>query len=360
MKRILPLFGLAALAATAGLLALCLSLALTAAAPRSAPAADLKIGSDAASGIKTFSLSDGDTAIEIAPAAGTNVFSIRYRGTQLIKTPESLKDLPGFMYGVPVLYPTPNRVRGSVFTFDGRKYSFPPNDHGNFLHGLVHSAEWEGGDINLGDKWGGSAVEFRLPFAPGTERYKLFPFPHTLDLSISIGSDHVRWTYTVDNRKGDKAVPYGFALHPWFLYQGPRKETFITIPASDVMESTKDMLPTGKLLPLATHPEYDARRPRSLEGFVHDDVYFGIDAAHPTLIDFRGPRLKITLAASEEFNHLVLYSPADKPWFCVEDQTCSTDAHNLFAQGLKRESNLLIVEPGKTASGWIEMRFAKY
>ena len=42
--------------------------------------------------------------------------------------------------------------------------------------------------------------------------------------------------------------------------------------------------------------------------------------------------------------------------FCVRAQTCSTDAHNLFARGLKRESHLQVVEPGKTGSGWVELK----
>ena len=340
MKRILPFVVL-----------LALSLLLP------ARAADLTLGSDAESGLKTFKLTQGDTVIEIAPEAGANVYSIRYKRTELLKRPKSLKDVRGFMYGVPVLYPMPNRVRGGIFTFDGQKFSFPPNEHGNFLHGLVHSAAWDGGDINLGDS---ATLGFRLPFAPGSEQFKLFPIPHTIQLAIKTTDDSVRWTYTIDNSKGDKPVPYGFALHPWFLYQGPRKDTFVTVPATHVMESTKDMLPTGKLLDLASQPDYDARQPRSLEGFVRDDVYFGIEPSHPAVIDFREPRLKITLSASEQFNHLVLYTPKDQPWFCLEDQTCSTDAHNLYAQGLKKESNLLIVEPGKTATGWIEFRFANY
>jgi aldose 1-epimerase len=323
-----------------------------------AAAAELAIERDAQSGFKIFKFSDGDTAIEIAPEAGGKVFSIRYKGTELLKMPKELKDLPGFMYGVPVLYPTPNRVRDSVFMWDGQEFRFTPNDHANFLHGLVHSAVFERGDLGAGDAK--STLTLRLPFAPGSEHYRFFPFPHTLDLAIRIGNDSVRWTYTVDNRKGTKAIPFGFALHPWFLYQGPRKDTYITIPASAVMES-EALLPTGKLLDLAAHSEYDARKPRSLDGFFRDDVYYGINPEHPTVIDFRNPRLKISLTASRDFNHLVLYTPKGQPWFCVEDQTCSTDAHNLYAKGVKNDvANLLIVEPGKTASGWIEMRFNNY
>src|SRR5262249_14326704 len=129
-------------------------------------------------------------------------------------------------------------------------------------------------------------------------------------------------------------------------------------PATHLMEAEK-LLPTGKLLDLAGS-NLDLRQPKSLEGLFADDVFFGIRPSHPAVIDFRQPKLKITLSASEDFTHLVLYTPKDQPWFCVENQTCSTDAHNLFAKGLKTESHLQIVEPGKTASGFVEYRFGSY
>jgi len=66
------------------------------------------------------------------------------------------------------------------------------------------------------------------------------------------------------------------------------------------------------------------------------------------------------MSASDDFTHLVVYTPKDAAWFCVENQTCSTDAHNLYDQGLKSESNLIVVEPGKTRSGYAEFQMSKY
>ena len=300
-------------------------------------------------------------SLQLVPAAGANVDSIRFKDVELLKRPKSPDDLPGFMYGVPVLYPMPNRVRDGVFTFEGKKFNFTPNNEGNFLHGLVNSIPWEQVDeTDAGvqvDRV--NSVLLRCRFEPGNPVFKLFPFRHTLLLRVKVNQRSVRWTYTVDNFKGDKPVPFGFALHPWFLYQGSRAETYVSIPATHLMEA-KTLLPTGKLLDLADQPEYDARKPRSLAGFFRDDVYYGMTPSQPAVIDFREPKLKITLSASAEFTHLVFYTPKDQPWFCVENQTCSTDAHNLYDRGLKKESHLQVVEPGKTASGWAEYTFEKY
>jgi len=121
-----------------------------------------------------------------------------------------------------------------------------------------------------------------------------------------------------------------------------------------------DLLPTGRLVPLAETPQLDARLPRSLEGFVVDDVYWGLAPERPVTIDLRPVRRRLELRASESFTHLVVYTPAERAWFCVENQTCSTDAHNLYARGLAQESHLIVVEPGQSSTGWVEYRFAAY
>ena len=90
-----------------------------------------------------------------------------------------------------------------------------------------------------------------------------------------------------------------------------------------------------------------------------DDVYFGMTPQKPTTIDLRDIRLKLLLRGSADFTHLVVYTP-NADWFCVENQTCSTDAHNLHAKGLVKESHLQIVPPGKKQSGTLEIELEKY
>jgi aldose 1-epimerase len=318
-------------------------------------AAETTIGTDDETGWLVHTVTQGQTKIRLVPAAGCNVYSIEYAGRELLKRPKSLKDLPGFMYGNPVLYPMPNRVRDAELKFGDKTYKFEANNGKNFLHGLVHSAPWEVTQVE--GSAGKTTLHCRLPFQPGTKWYEAFPHKHVLKLDIIVTDGAVRFAYTVDNTEGDGPVPFGFAYHPWFLYQGPRAKTFLTIPATHWMEA-EELLPTGKLVPLAG-TKFDLRQPRSLEGFVIDDVYYGLAPEQPTVIDFREAKLKLELAATPDFTHLVVYTPQE-PWFCVENQTCATDAHNLFARGLKKESHLLIVEPGKAHTGYAEFRFKAY
>lgn len=310
---------------------------------------------DADSGFTVYTLRAGETVLKVAPAAGCNAYSLLHKGRELLRTPPRLRELPGFQYGIPVLYPTPNRVRDGVFTFAGRRYEFKPNNEGNFLHGLVHNVPWEVVESQQKDQK--CTLTCRLKFASPAEHFRLFPHPHELRLAFQVEEGSVRMTYTVDNSAGRTEVPFGFAFHPWFLYQGPRATTFLTIPARQHMQAEK-LLPTGQLNALADSP-LDARQPRSLAGFVIDDVYAGMVPDQPAIIDHRSIRLKLALQATADFTHLVVYTPR-APWFCVENQTCSTDAHNLAARGLNDVAHLQVVKPGGLQSGSVELRVQPY
>lgn len=112
-------------------------------------------------------------------------------------------------------------------------------------------------------------------------------------------------------------------------------------------------MPTGRLVDVGTTP-LDLRAARSLEGFFADDVFFGIETSKPILIEHREVGATLSIRVSEDFTHAVVFSPEGKPAFCVENQTCSTDAHNLYANELTRAAHLQIVEPGETHSGHVE------
>jgi aldose 1-epimerase len=312
---------------------------------------------DPDTGYTVVTMTVGSTAVKVVPDAGCNVFSIKYQDQEILLQPDTLKQLRGFRFGAPLLYPTPNRVRDSQFSFGDTKVQFEPNEGKNFLHGLVHSAPFTLKRIPTNDD-SKLAIRCELDFAPGTPWYEKFPYQHKLIVDVAVTDIAVRWTYTIQVPPGGKPVPYGFGLHPWFVYKGSRANTWLTIPAANVMDS-KDLLPTGALLDLQGH-KLDFRKPTPIGTIEADDVYYGMRPELPTVIDYRDPGFMIGLFATAQFTHMVLYTPLEQPYFCVENQTCSTDAHNLYSKGFKRESNLLIAETDQPNQGWIEFRFKIY
>lgn len=71
--------------------------------------------------------SNKNISATILPQAGSNICSIKLGLEELLLQPPTIQKLMAFHYGSPILYPTPNRVRNSQFTFQKETYRFIPN-----------------------------------------------------------------------------------------------------------------------------------------------------------------------------------------------------------------------------------------
>jgi aldose 1-epimerase len=116
------------------------------------------------------------------------------------------------------------------------------------------------------------------------------------------------------------------------------------------MEATTDLLPTGRLLPVKG-TGFDLHHPVNVNELDIDHVFTGISEGQAARVSYPNLRLTVRLAATPDFSHLVLYTPPGAPFFCLENQTCSTDAHNLHNIGFKMESGLKFVPSGESRTG---------
>jgi aldose 1-epimerase len=67
--------------------------------------------------------------------------------------------------------------------------------------------------------------------------------------------------------------------------------------------------------------------------------------------------MQLQISATDDFTHAVIFTlGGDEPSFCLEHQTCSTDAINLHNQGPERKemAHLLEVRPGEMAQGALQ------
>ena len=305
-------------------------------------------------GQKIVWMRQGPIEVKLAPESGANVYSIRVDGTEYLHQPESAEKLAGVACGVPLLYPTPNRVAEGRFTFDGKEVQFPIRKNAKwFIHGLVNRYSWSIERSHV--EKDSVAITCLASFAEKSELGKQFPFPHDLRVTVRVDKTGVRWTYEVDNKAGSKAVPFGFALHPYFIYQGKRSHSYLTIPASHWMKA-EERMPTGSLVPPEAYDGVPLGKPFSLEGVSLDDVYYGMQPEKPVRLEFRDVKRSVLIRASAAFTHLVVWTP-NRPFLGVESQTCSTDAHNLYSRGLIKESHLQVCAPGEVATGWVQYEF---
>ena len=285
--------------------------------------------------------------VRVASNAGSNLFSWKVDGVELLTQPQQLGDLKDQRAGTPLMFPTVNRVRDAHMVFEGREFSFEANSATNFIHGLARRRPFQVGKVEAKGAQAATAELF-LDWDEKQPDFSRFPIKHRLTLSYTLRKASLQIGYRVDNQDSAK-LPFGFGLHPYFHIPDRREDVTVMAPADTRMEAI-DFLPTGKLLPVAK-TAYDLRAAKPLAGLALDDVYLGMTPDKTAAFTLAGSGLRVQLGGSADFTHLVVYTPPDKPFFCIENQTSSTDAHNLYAQGKKREAHLQVVAPGKKASG---------
>jgi len=289
---------------------------------------------------------------KIAVEGGSNLFSLTVGGTEIIDAEDDIARLIDHGRGTPLLFPTPNRVRDATYVFMGETLtmSFPGETHSHWLHGLViDDTAWTFEEPAVRD----DAVVLRTSYLmdESNPRFPAYPFPCVLRVEFALGADGLRIGYEVENT-GDAPLGFGFGLHPFWKVIGGKENTFIQVDAPFHMEATGDLLPTGKLDPV-DGTIWDLSQPRPVSELALDDVYLGATPESTVRVIYESIGMEIHQRATADFTHIVVYTP-NRDYFCVENQTCSTDAHNLYAQGFERESHLQIVEPGKTAGGHVD------
>jgi aldose 1-epimerase len=121
------------------------------------------------------------------------------------------------------------------------------------------------------------------------------------------------------------------------------------------MQATEELLPTGKLIGSDTL-KADVINGDRLGAMDFDHVFTDLDKDSKSEIWYEDIGFKIELSAGKTFSHIVFYTPKGEGLFCIENQTCSTDAHNMYQKGYKAESGLEIISPYGTKSDFIFYR----
>jgi aldose 1-epimerase len=284
---------------------------------------------------------------KIAPTEGSNLFSFKMGKNDFIYYDPGMP-LAAYVTGTPVLFPFPNRIEDAMWTWKGRTYLQKKNGIPIQLHSLVYDEAWEYIEPEFGIK----EVFFSTYLNVNRNHpiYKGYPFEFKLTLTYKLNSQNLSVTYKVENRD-NKEMPFGFALHPYFAKLSGENGTLISVPAlywyetrADVdkvflnkykesFELITNILPTGRLKCVYNDGK-NLIHPIPVGSVDLDDVYTGFFPKDNSYIDYKNLNLRLNLVCSCDFTHAVVYTPSGKPYFCIEPQTCSTDAINLHSKSI--------------------------
>ena len=273
------------------------------------------------------------------PDAGMVGSSLLHRGEELLGQRGGLASYVAnrSTMGIPLLHPWANRLAMRRFEVAGRQIDLdkaeppPATDPGGLpIHGLLaaapgwHVAEQEGN----GD--GGSFLA-RFDFSAHPGFLEAFPFPHELDLRVSLAGGRLSIETRV-TATGDVPVPIALGYHPYLRLPGvDRADWQIEIPVRERLLLDDRNLPTGERK-ASTVPA------GALGARTFDDAFAAPAAGESFALAGGGRRIEVSF--DRGFPYTQIYAPSDDDVIAIEPMTAPTNA---LATG---GSDLALVDPG--------------
>jgi aldose 1-epimerase len=296
--------------------------------------------------------------VSIAPSAGNLAFEMKVKGHNILRFPyASLDDFrrrPG-LSGIPFLAPWANRLDEQAFYANGKKYAFDM-ELGNVrgaipIHGfLSYAREWQVVEAKSdgASAWVTSRLEvFRQPMWMAQ-----FPFAHTIEMTHRLQNGALEVATRIQNLSAE-AMPVAVGFHPYFqLTDSPRDEWTISVGARTEWVLSPSKIPTGETRPITERfPNPNAALLKD-----HDlDHVFGdlVRSAGRAVVSVKGKSQTLDVVLDDNYRAVVLYSPKDRDFICIEPMAGITDAMNLAQRGLYKE--LQSIAPGQTweARFWV-------
>jgi len=245
-----------------------------------------------------------------------------------------------------VLIPFPGRIAGGAYTFGGARHQMEKSDKEgpNAIHGFLRSRVW-----NVLHQ-GANVAAFTTRFE-GAEGY---PFPLDADVAYALDPDKgLACTFAVRN-VGDGPAPVAAGFHPYFTALSDTiNDDALTVPFASSLEFDANLIPTGRVLPVAGTP-LDFRAPRPIGETRFNTCYAGptLDADGQVRVCLQSNQRTVTVSfAADPFGYVVLYSGDPLPTtharraLAIEPMTCGSDAFNNPEWGLR------VLEPGQELRG---------
>lgn len=261
----------------------------------------------------------GDLRLALRADLGGSIAGLWHRGTPILRSTEPGQLASARQSACYPLVPYSNRLAYQRFRWLGNDYVTTTNfdDNPHSVHGVGWLRAWEVAVHGEAD------AVLRYGHAPDAH----WPFPFKAQQAFALTPHSLVVTLSVTNT-ADIAQPVGLGWHPYFP---KRNLSRLRITVSDRWDSDETQLPVRKVSQADIDDE--------VSGLRLDNCFDG----------WRGPAgisdEVLALKLSSNLTHLVVYTPANKGYFCVEPVSHVSDAiHGEDPASL----GLRTLQPGET------------
>ncbi|MCU0497715.1 MAG: aldose 1-epimerase [Anaerolineae bacterium] len=240
------------------------------------------------------------------------------------------------------LIPWSNRLKNAQFIFEGVVYSLrPTNPDGTAVHGVGRYHPWTIADVD--------ERSITLHFDSRQVSDPNFPFQFTAKQIYHL--DGPRFTITLQLTNVDShRMPAGFGHHPYFQRTiGDLGPVAIQLPYHAYFPLEQG-IPIGASLPVDPTRDYRQLRPLTVDPLDECLTQREDQAA----IWFQYGDRRIQMQADPVYQHLLLFTPADKGFFAIEPVSNANNGFNLLAQGAPHHG-VVILNPDESLSGAITL-----
>jgi galactose mutarotase-like enzyme len=264
-------------------------------------------------------LRSGAASATFVPSVGMTGVSLRRHGREHLALPGGLHALrSGHTGGLPLLAPWANRLRpregryrAAGTTVDLTGLPLHRDEHGLPIHGLL--VGWPAWDVTRATAVRGVA---RLRASTVVDA-PAFPFPHRLDLVVSLADGRLTLDTTIVPT-ARRRVPVAIGWHPYLrLPSSPRPRWILRLPARRHLALDDDGIPTGESTPL------DSDRAR-IGTRTFDDLYalgrdrrLSLNTDDGTALEVRG---------DQHHPYAQVWVPQGRPFAALEPMTVPTNA----------------------------------
>lgn len=303
---------------------------------------------------------ESGASARIAPALGLNCFEFQaVLSGETISVIDSPADvLKGnarpSSYGIPLLFPFPNRIRGGRYTWDGVDYEIPLLDGApNAIHGFCLDRPWRVIQQSQNTVTGQFQLSVDAP-----DRLQSWPADFILDVRYRVAENRLECQFRITN-PDSRPLPWGLGTHAYFRLPFSAKsrpeDCVASVSVSEEWE-LEEFLPTGRRLPVENRAPL---RTGARFGTVQpDNVYTGWQSDGGTvrtaLLDEQAGIELTQVCDAEYFREMVAYVPPGRDSICLEPYTCVTDAINLQARDLN--TGWQVLPPGGVVQTWCALQ----
>lgn len=285
-------------------------------------------------------LTGGDFRIVIDPVLGGAIVAANWRDVPIFTPPDP--ELAPFKTGCFAMLPFTNRIADGQFRFDGHDYQLAINnqDENVAIHGLSRDRPW-----SLTHCTSHSVILVQHFAERGN------PYEYWARQEISLSEAGLRIDVSICNA-GDRPMPFGLGIHPWFARSPGTKLLFVS---NGTFEQDDRNLPLPQLRQV---PAFDPEHPVALDDIPWLDGCFVGWASQHARIERPHDNLAIDIEATGALRHLHVFVPDNRNVFCAEPVSHVPDAIN--RPGLGQSCAMDVLAPGAVLSGAMTLRASPY